>query len=143
MSFVQGGALYVGSLNPSYFVSNGPIIQSISFDPPSIVRDAADGPILMTVQVSDPQGLDDIVSVKTYGLLGGRLEGNVANLPVRFDWDATDDGSGADAVGGDGIYTHIGRPGYTIHEHEQMTVRVVVTDSDGAVAVADAVLRIE
>ena len=143
MSFVQGGALYVGSLNPSYFVSNGPIIQSISFDPPSIVRDAADGPILMTVQVSDPQGLDDIVSVKTYGLLGGRLEGNVANLPVRFDWDATDDGSGADAVGGDGIYTHIGRPGDTIHEHEQMTVRVVVTDSDGAVAVADAVLRIE
>jgi hypothetical protein len=143
ISFVQGGALYVGSLNPSYFASNGPIIQSITFDPPLMIRDAADGQVLMTVQISDPQGLDDIVSIKTYGLLNGRLEGNVANLPVRFDWDAVDDGTGADAVAGDGIYTHAGRPGYTVDEHAQMTVRVVVTDSGGAVAVADAVLRIE
>ena len=143
ISFVQAGVLHVGSLNPSYFVNDGPIIQSISFDPPSMLRDGGDGHILMTVQVSDRDGLDDIVSIKTYGLLDGHLEGNIVNLPVRFDWDAIDDGTGADAVAGDGIYTHAGRPGYTINEYDQMTVRIVVTDKGGAVAVADAVLPIE
>jgi len=143
ISFVQGGSLYIGRMDPTYVTGSEPVIHGISFDPPIVSRDQSDPLVVMSVQVGDPQGLEDISSIKTYVLLDGRLEGNVSNTPIRFDWDANDSGTAPDALAGDGIYTHLGRPSYAFDTVDEMTVRIVVTDRNGAFAIADAVLRIE
>jgi len=66
--------VYVGYLNDPDAVPDAPVIESIAFDPPAMPRGDPDAVIVLTSEISDPQGLADIKHTSTDELVDGRLE---------------------------------------------------------------------
>ncbi|NAT11144.1 hypothetical protein C4E22_06345 [ANME-1 cluster archaeon AG-394-G06] len=133
--------VYVGYLNDPDAVPDAPVIESIAFDPPAMPRGDPDAVIVLTSEISDPQGLADIKRTSTDELVDGRLEG-YDNIPVSFSHAANDVGWSHDQTAGDGIFSTAGTPAPMIDELDQMTVRMGVKDASGTVVVADTVLFI-
>ena len=133
--------VYVGYLNDPDAVPDAPVIESIAFDPPAMPRGDPDAVIVLTSEISDPQGLADINRTSTDELVDGRLE-SYDNIPVYFNHAAKDGGWTPDETAGDGIFSSAGRPATKIDELGQMTVRMGVKDDSGTVVVADTVLSI-
>ncbi|OFV68385.1 MAG: Cellulosome anchoring protein, cohesin region domain protein [Candidatus Syntrophoarchaeum caldarius] len=134
-------ALYVGYLNDTDAVSDAPTIHNIAFDPTSMPKDP-NARIILTSQISDPQGLADIERTSTDALLDGVLESGNANLPVYFYYDVHDDGSPPDQTADDGVFSTEGQPGGKIDELDRMTVRIGAMDASKTVVVADTILPI-
>jgi hypothetical protein len=133
--------VYIGYLDNFNAVPDAPIIESIAFDPPAMPRGDPDAVIVLTSEISDPQGLADIKCTSTNELVDGRLE-HYDNIPVAFHHAANDKGRAPDETAGDGIFSSAGTPAPKIDELDQMTVRMGVKDASGAVVVADTVLFI-
>ncbi|NQE52231.1 hypothetical protein C5S29_01460 [ANME-1 cluster archaeon GoMg3.2] len=133
--------VYVGYLNDPDAVPDAPVIKSIAFDPPAMPRGDPDAVIVLTSEISDPQGLVDIKRTSTDELVDGRLE-HYGNIPVSFSHAANDIGRTPDQTAGDGIFSSAGTPASKIDELDQMTVRMGVKDASGTVVVADTVLFI-
>jgi hypothetical protein len=136
-----GTDVYVGYLNDPDAVPDAPVIKSMALDPPAMPRGDPDAVIVLTSEISDPQGLADIKRTSTNELVDGRLE-HYDNIPVSFTHAANDIGRAPDQTAGDGIFSSAGKPGGKIDELDQMTVRMGVKDASGAVVVADTVLFI-
>jgi hypothetical protein len=133
--------VYIGYLDNFNAVPDAPIIESIAFDPPAMPRGDPDAVIVLTSEISDPQGLADIKRTSTDELVDGRSE-RYDYIPVSFTHAATDDGWSHDETAGDGIFSSAGTPAPKIDELDQMTVRMGVKDASGTVVVADTVLFI-
>ncbi|MGB5296307.1 MAG: choice-of-anchor X domain-containing protein [Thermoanaerobaculia bacterium] len=135
-------SLYVGDLNPVAPVSPAPIIHNMVFDPPYMPNDDPAARVILTSQVSDPQGLSDVEETATDELLEGMLENNSNILPMYFNIPAHDDGVYPDAAAGDGVFSTEGQPAGGIQDHDSVTIRMGAMDSDRNVTVADAVLYV-
>ncbi|NQE53084.1 hypothetical protein C5S29_05785 [ANME-1 cluster archaeon GoMg3.2] len=151
ISFISYGSIsimpsdhvvYMGYLNDPNAVPDAPVIESIAFDPPAMPRGDPDAVIVLTSEISDPQGLADIKRTSMDELVNGRLYGGTTNVPVYFGHAANDVGWSHDQTAGDGIFSTAGKPGGKIDELDQMTVRMGVEDASGTVVVADTVLFI-
>jgi len=139
----DGRPLYVGYLNTPDAVPDAPIIQNISFDPPVMPQSDPDARVILTSQISDPQGLSDVTNISTDELVNGQLERDVRKLPVYFYWNAHDDGQRADQIAADGIFSSEGKIGKKVDHLDQMTVRIGVMDASKTVVVADATLEVK
>ena len=140
--FPSDHVVYIGYLDNITAVPDAPIIESIAFDPPAMPRGDPDAVIVLTSEISAPQGLADIKCTITDELVDGRLERRYDNIPVRFYHAANDVGRAPDETAGDGIFSSAGTPAPKIDELDQMTVRMGVEDASGTVVVADTVLFI-
>ena len=141
-----GGPLYIGYLNDPDAVPDSPTIHNIVFDPPAMPRGDPDARVIVTSEISDPQGLADIERTSINELVDGRLEGSSSNVPVYFYLSyyggTRDEGDWPDETAGDGIFSNAGRPGGKIDELDQMTVRMGAMDASKTVVIADKVLSI-
>lgn len=136
-------ALYKGYLNEPVIVSDAPVIHNIEFDPSSMPDDDPEASLILTTQISDPQGLTDITNCTVDELLDGHLvEKNKANLPTYFAFDPHDDGNWPDQTVDDGLFSTEGKPGDRITEFDSMIVRIGTIDVSNKVVVADALLYI-
>ncbi len=133
-------SLYVGDLNPAAPVSPAPVIHNMVFDPSYMVNDDPAARVILTSQVSDPQGLGDVVETATDELLDGMLENNSNILPMYFNVPAHDDGAYPDSAAGDGVFSTEGKPAGGILLEDQLTIRMGAMDSDRNVTVADSIL---
>ena len=140
-----GGPLYVGYLNDPEAVPDSPTIHNIVFDPPAMPRGDPDARVIVTSEISDPQGLADIERTSIDELVDGRLESS-SNVPVYFYLGyyggTRDEGDWPDETAGDGIFSNAGKPGGKIDELDQMTVRMGAMDASKTVVIADKVLSI-
>jgi len=135
-------SLYVGELNPVAPVSPAPIIHNMVFDPPYMPNDDPAARVILTSQVSDPQGLSDVEETATDELLEGKLENNSNILPMYFNIPAHDDGVYPDAAASNGVFSTEGQPAGGILDHDSVTIRMGAMDSDRNVTVADALLHV-
>ena len=151
ISFISYGSIsimpsdhvvYIGYLDEFNAVPDAPVIESIAFDPSAMPRGDPDAVIVLTSEISDPQGLADIKRTSTDELVDGRLVEHYDYIPVSFYHAANDDGWSHDETAGDGIFSTAGTPAPKIDELDQMTVRMGVKDASGTVVVADTVLFI-
>ncbi len=135
--------LYVGYINPSLIVLDVPSIENISFNLPAMPNNDPDAKIILTSQISDPQGLDDIQSTATDILLNGvREAAGSPKTPVRFFDAINDDGTEPDQAADDGIFCSEGIPGPTIDLYTSVAVRVGAMDMNRNAVVADTILNI-
>lgn len=135
-------SLYVGDLNPVAPVSPAPIIHNMVFDPPYMPNDDPAARVILTSQVSDPQGLSEVEETATDELLEGMLENNSNILPMYFNIPAHDDGVYPDAAASNGVFSTEGQPAGGILDHDSVTIRMGAMDSDRNVTVADALLHV-
>ena len=135
-------SLYVGHLNPVAPVSPAPIIHDMVFDPSYMPNDDPSARVILTSQVSDPQGLSDVVETATDELLDGMLENDSNVLPLYFNTPAHDDGVYPDASAGDGEFSTEGQPAGGILDHDSLTIRMGAMDENRNVTVADALLYV-
>jgi hypothetical protein len=132
-------AVVVGHFNDAEAVADAPRIESIAFNPPVMPTGDPEARVILTARVSDPQGLSDIAAADIEPYIDGL---NVrGSAPVSFV-SPRDDGEYPDALAGDGLFTSEGRPGGSIENHDQMTVRVEIRDASHTRVIADAVLLI-
>jgi len=142
-SFPSRYALYVGHLYKQGLVPDAPVIESITFDPPFMPTDDPDVKIYVFSKISDPDGLEDIETVRIDALVDGILLPNdQSEVPVYFYTDPNDNGSAFDETADDGIYTIAGDPGGKIYEANQMTVRIGAMDKSSTLIVKDVILNI-
>lgn len=134
--------LYVGYLNYPDAVPDAPHIHTIAFDPFTMPRDDPTARVILTSEISDPQGLADIQRIATSELLSGMLASGYGDCPAYFPFVARDDGVSPDAVAGDGIYSSRGEPGSQIDALDQVTIRMGAQDASRTVVVADTTLFI-
>ena len=134
-------ALYVGHFGDPDAVSGSPVIEDITFTPASMPR-AADATVVLTSQISDPQGPGDIERTSTDELVDGILEEDSSKLPAYFYHSANDRGSDPDSTSGDGIFSSLGKAGGLVNEMDMVTIRMAAEDSRDTVVVADTVLGI-
>ncbi|MBU0640390.1 MAG: hypothetical protein KKB50_16115 [Planctomycetes bacterium] len=132
-------AMVVGHFNDPQAVADAPVIESATFTPAVMPTGDPDARVLLTIQVSDPQGLADLVSVGREPYVDGV---NVRGNPPVYFTTPRDDGQAPDVTAGDGIYTAEGKPGSTIDAHDQMTIRVQARDAANTYVIGDVVLRI-
>lgn len=132
-------ALYVGFLNQPNAVNDAPVIESINFEPASMPTGDPDAKIILTSDISDPQGLADIEWVSVTEILDG-TRSVFSYVPVFFQEWPHDDGELPDQIAGDGIFTSEGEPGGKIDEVDHMTVRLGVMDYSKTVVMADTIL---
>lgn len=135
-------SLYVGDLSPSSPVSPAPVIQNVVFDPPYMANNDPSARVILTSQISDPQGLGDVVETATDELLDGLLESDFNILPMYFNIPAHDDGLYPDDTAGDGVFSTEGQPAGGILDHDSITIRMGAMDADRNVTVVDAVLPV-
>ena len=135
--------LYVGYINPSLIVFDGPTIENISFNLPVMPNNNPDAEIVLTSQISDPQGLDDIQWTATDILLDGIRESpGSSESPVRFYYAMNDKGTEPDQAANDGIFSSVGKPGPNIDQYKSVAVRVGAMDINRNAVVADTILNI-
>jgi hypothetical protein len=142
VTFRCGDALYIGFLNDPTAAPDAPTIHNIAFDPAAMPRGDSSARVILTSQISDPQGLADIQRTSTDELLDGVLEHGGYDCPAYFYHAANDVGTSPDETAGDGVFSSRGQPGTTIDTLNQMTVRMGVQDASKTVVVADATLLI-
>jgi len=134
-------AVYVGYLNDPDAVTGAPTIESIALDPAAMPRGDSEASVTVTAEISDPQGLADIVRTSTDELSEG-LHGTWADMPVYFNHVVHDDGVSPDDLAGDGLFTTICSPGDMIDALDEVTVRVSAQDESNHVVFADVVLPV-
>ncbi len=134
-------ALYVGHFGDHDAVPGSPVIEDVTFTPSSMPR-AADATVVLTSEISDPQGPGDIERTSTDELVDGILEEDSSKLPAYFYYSANDKGSDPDSTAGDGIFSSLGKAGGMVNEMDMVTIRMAAEDSSDTVVVADTVLGI-
>jgi hypothetical protein len=135
--------LYVGYINPSLIIFDGPTIENISFNLPVMPNNDPEAEIILTSLVRDPQGLDDIQITATDILLEGiRKPAGSSETPVRFFHTMNDQGTEPDQTANDGIFSSVGEPGPNIDQHTSVIVRVGAMDMNRNAVVADTILYI-
>jgi Tol biopolymer transport system component len=135
--------LYVGYLNPSLILFDGPAVESINFNLPVMPNNNPEAEIVLNSQISHPQGLDDILATATDILLDGiRKPPGSSETPVRFYHAMNDEGNEPDQTANDGIFSSVGKPGPNIDQHKSVIVRVGAMDMNRNAVVADTILYI-
>jgi hypothetical protein len=135
-------ALYVGYLNTPDAVPDAPSIDSIAFSPASMPRGDPDARVNLTVDISDPDGSDDITRISLDHLLDGQIVVGSDKLPARFPFAPHDDGTAPDTLADDGIFASEGQPADLIDDLDSVIVRLGVKDSTETVVIADTTLPI-
>lgn len=119
-----------------------PRIHDVTFDPTYMPNDDPGARVFLTSQVSDPQGLSEVVRTATDELIEGELENDYNVLPMYFNTPAHDDGAYPDTAAGDGVFSTEGQPAGGIQDQDWVTIRMAAMDSARNVSVADASLPI-
>lgn len=135
-------SVYAGKLNSAAPVVDAPVIHDITFDPPYMADDDPGATVVLTSQISDPQGLATITDTSTDALIDGSLERDFADLPAYFQYAAHDDGVAPDQVAADGIYSTNGQPGGAVDTLPGVRIRMAATDETRHVTVSDAWLPV-
>ena len=135
-------SLYVGDLDAAAPVAPAPRIHDVTFDPTYMANNDPNARVILTSQVSDPQGLGDVVRTATDELIEGELENDYNVLPMYFNTPAHDDGAYPDTTAGDGVFSTEGKPAGGIQDEDWVTIRMAAMDSDRNVSLADARLPI-
>lgn len=142
---------------------NAPYINSIKFSAPALL-DQEDTKISVQVEISDPQGINNIEWVTLLPLIDGQEDPSwpMGRAPLAFPSGDPgsirlyDDGTHGDSAAGDGIYTFDsistrkdGRDGdgwNTWYQHytlpADLGIRVIVKDKENNYTIADTTLRI-
>jgi len=134
-------SIHVGHLNDPDAVADAPSIDSITLNPGIMPVDDPAATLTLTAQISDPQGLSDIIRTSTDELLHGEFKTS-PDLPVTFSHAVHDDGASPDLTVGDGLFTTLGLVGAAIGVESEMRIRVGALDNDGLVVIADVLLPI-
>ncbi len=130
--------VYVGYLNQTGVVPGQPVINSVSYGPPTAPKNAAGTPILSVIDLTAPQGVSE-TSVRELSN-GQRASGT---WPLAVWSGPRDDGDGPDVTAGDGIYTVEYRTESTASDYDELTVRFGVKDTANTVTVVDTVVPFE
>ncbi len=136
-------SLYVGYFNEPNAVADAPVIEQIAMDPPKMPRGDAEARVKLTARVTDPDGPADLKQVDRDDLLDGVKVGDeLANYPIYFSW-LLNDGTHADVVANDDVWTSEGSPGNKIDELTRQTARILARDQSDTVVVADITVEVE
>lgn len=131
--------LHAGKLNLPLAFSTAPVIENINLDPPYIDTNDAEGRVLLTSRITDPQDNADISRRSLDHILAGDFA-SYSSLPLWFSSPPRDDGTAPDEEAGDNIYTAISKSTGYDSQVSFFTLRVGAQDVDGNVAVADTIL---
>jgi hypothetical protein len=134
--------MMIGYLNTPNVPVDAPVIEDISFDPPSMPDDDPNARVNMYTTVSDINGLDDIVKVSNDHILNGFHNGYSTELPIYFWDDPRDNGQFPDDTADDGIYTSRAEPGGAIDSVDEVDMRVAFQDAAHNITVADATITV-
>ena len=141
--------IYRIDMAPTDFTQT-PNINAIDFTPEVLLNDGT-SKVTVTAKISDPQGLDDISTVKMWVLVDGLEDPEWMNYsPISYSWTLYDDGAnGGDQVAGDGIFTNNtikASLSSNFYEKFQLPgdigIRIVAKDQDANYVLADTLLRV-